>query len=227
MYYGLILIYNILTMKANVIVLLYNKSKNMYIKKNPEQIKQEEKSIIAPEPQKYLPADDFEELEAPHNMLIEKHSRDVRLAWRAPEFEIFKRDQKWYFYILGILLAIIAYAIFTNGLVMAITFILIGVVGYIYIQKDPRTLDFMLTRKGIVAGREIYDFDNLRSFWVFYEEDGLQVISLHTQSYLAPFIHIPIGDQDPTEIRKILLQYIPEEEHKPGIIDTLDRLLGL
>jgi len=160
-------------------------------------------------------------------MLIEKHSRDVRLAWRAPEFETFERDRKWYFYITAILIAIIAYAIFTNGLVMAITFILIGVVGYVYIEKDPRILDFMLTKDGVVAGREIYDFDNIQSFWVFYEEDGLRVISLHTQSYLVPFIHIPIGDQDPTEIRKILLEYIPEEEHKPGMMDTLDRLLKL
>ncbi len=198
----------------------------MYIKKNKQQAEQE-KIITAPEPQKYLPVDDFSELEAPRDMLIEKHSRDVRLHWRAPEFEIFERDQKWYLTITGILIAVVAYAIFTNGLVMAITFILIGVVGYIYIEKEPRTLDFMLTRDGVVAGREIYDFDNIQSFWVFYEEDGLRVISLHTQSYLAPFIHIPIGDQDPTEIRKILLEYIPEEEHKPGIMDTLDRLLRL
>ncbi|HAT74113.1 MAG: hypothetical protein US30_C0006G0010 [Candidatus Moranbacteria bacterium GW2011_GWF2_36_839] len=214
-------------MKANISMLLYNKSKNMYIKRNQEQKEQEEKMITAPEPQKFLPPDDFSELEAPHDMLIEKHSRDVRLHWRAPEFETFERDRKWYFYITAILIAIVAYAIFTNGLVMAITFILIGVVGYIYIEKDPRTLDFMLTRDGVVAGREIYDFDNIRSFWVFYEEDGLRVISLHTESYLAPFIHIPIHDQDPTEIRKILLEYIPEEEHKPGMMDTLDRLLRL
>jgi len=199
----------------------------MYIKRNKEQKGQEEKTITAPEQQEFLPPDDFSELEAPHDMLIEKHSKDVRLYWRAPEFELFERDQKWYLTITAILIAIIAYAIFTNGLVMAITFILIGVVGYIYIEKDPRTLDFMLTKDGVVAGREIYDFDNIRSFWVFYEEDGLRVISLHTQSYLAPFIHIPIGNQDPTEIRKILLEYIPEEEHKPGIIDTLDRLLRL
>jgi hypothetical protein len=85
----------------------------------------------------------------------------------------------------------------------------------------------MITRDGVVAGREIYDFDNLKSFWVFYEEDDLRVISLHTKSYLAPYIHIPVGDQDPSEIRHILLDYIPEEEHKPGAVDTLDRILRL
>jgi hypothetical protein len=214
-------------MKANSVVVLYNKRKNMYIKKSEEKINQEEKLLEKQESQKFLPPDDFEELESPHDILIEKYSKDVLIHWRAPEFETFERDRKWYLYISAILIAIVAYAIFTNSLVMAITFILIGVVGYIYIEKDPRILDFMITKNGVVAGREIYDFDNLKSFWVFYEEDGLRVISLHTESYLAPYIHIPIHDQNPVEIRRILLQYIPEEEHKPGMTDTIDRLLRL
>jgi len=199
----------------------------MYIQKNKEQIEQEEKLLKNQESQKFLPSDDFSELEAPHDMLIEKYFKDVFLHWRAPEFEIFERDRKWYFYMSAILIAIVAYAVFTNSLIMAVVFILFGVVGYIYINKEPRILDFMITREGVTAGREIYSFDNINSFWIFYEEDGLRVISLHTQSYLAPYIHIPIADQDPSEIRRILLQYNPEEEHKPGMADTLERLLWL
>lgn len=196
----------------------------MYIKRSKEQTTQEERKIIAPEPQKFLPPDDFPELEAPHDMLLEKQPKNVRLSWRGFEFEATEKDQKWYLTISAILIAIIAYAIFTNGLVMAITFILIGVVGYIYIKKEPRILDFMITRDGIIAGREVYDFDNIKSFWIFYEED-LRVVSFHMESYLMPYIHIPIHNQDPLEIRKILLEYIPEEEYKPGIADALDRLL--
>jgi hypothetical protein len=199
----------------------------MYIKKSQEEIENEKKLISERERPMFLPSDDFEELEAPHDMLIEKHSKDVLISWQAPEFEIFERDRKWYLYISFALILIVAYAIFTNGLIMAITFILIGMVGYIYIHKTPRIMDFMITKDGVIAGREIYDFENIKSFWIFYEEDGLRVISLHTESYLAPYIHIPIHDQNPEEIRKILLEYIQEEEHRPGAIDTLDRLLRL
>lgn len=151
----------------------------------------------------------------------------TRLSWRAPEFEKYARDRKWYFYITAVLLAVIAYAVFTNGLIMAITFILIGMIGYIYIHKEPRVLNFMLTEDGVVAGREIYDFENMQSFWIFYEEDGLQVISFHTHNYLLPYFHVPIHDQDPTQIREILLDYLPEEKHEPGIMEILDRILHL
>ena len=155
------------------------------------------------------------------------HLKDAFLHWRAPEFEVSSRDRKWYFYVTAVLFAIVAYAVFVDALIMAITFILIGMVGYIYIQKEPRTLDFALTEDGVVAGREIYEFDNLKSFWIFYEEQGLQVISFHTNSYLLPYIHVPIHDQDPTEIREILLDFLSEEKHEPGIMEVLDRVLHL
>lgn len=200
----------------------------MYIKKDNEEISQKEKLFKENQnSQKLLPPDDFEELESPHDMQIEQHSRDVVLHWRAPEFETFERDRKWYLIVTIILLAIIAYAIFTNGLIMAITFILIGVVGYIYIGKKPRVLDFMITKDGIIAGREIYEFDNLNSFWIFYEPEGTKVVSLHTNSYLLPYVHIPIDDQDPVKIREILLAHLSEEKHEPGMTETLDRLLRL
>ncbi len=167
------------------------------------------------------------QLNQPKNKLIEEYSEDVFLHWQAPEFETFPRDKKWYIYLAFLLIAIIAYAIYTNGIIMAITFILIGVVGYIYINKEPRTLDFRITYNGIIVGREIYLFDNIKSFWIFYEPNKIRVISLHLESYLTPYIHIPIDDQDPVKIREILLNYVSEEKHEPGLVETLERLLKL
>lgn len=152
---------------------------------------------------------------------------DVILRWKAPEFEIMQRDKKWYIYCIIALFIIISYALYTNSLIMAITFILIGTVGYVYVSKEPRIYTFLITEDGIVAGREIYEFDNLESFWIFYEPEGTRVISLHTKSYLLPYVHIPIHEEDPVKIREVLLKYIPEEKHKPGAEDTLSRLLKL
>jgi hypothetical protein len=166
-------------------------------------------------------------LESPHDALIEEFSADVILHWRAPEFEVLERDHKWYITISAILFLIVGYAILVNAIVMAITFILIGVVGYIYIHKEPRVLNFMIVEKGLVAGRDMYEFENLQSFWIFYEPDKTGLISLHTKSYLSPFVHIPIHDQDPARIREILVKYIPEEKKEPGVYEILSRLLKL
>ena len=188
----------------------------MYVKKNSNG------RLLRPDRQ-----EEREMLPMPHDMLIEEHSEDVFLAWRAPEFEKFERDRKWYFVVALILAAIVSYAIWTNSLVMAITFILIGVVGYVYVEKEPRELYFAITPDGVIAGREIYEFDSLISFWIFYEPGDIKVISLKTKSHLAPYVHIPIHDQDPVAIREILLDYIEEEKHEPGLMEVMDRLLRL
>jgi hypothetical protein len=84
----------------------------------------------------------------------------------------------------------------------------------------------MITEDGIVAGREIYEFDNLKSFWIFYEPGEPKVISLRTKNNLNLHVHIPIEDEDPVKIREILLKYIPEEKQKPELADVLNKFLG-
>ena len=170
---------------------------------------------------------DQEQEKTPIRQTFHDSLNETLLSWHAPEFEVLERDRKWYFYITGLLLLIVSYAIFTNSLLMAITFIMIGVVGYIYINKEPRILNFRITDEGIVAGNEMYEFDNLKSFWIFYEPDSVQIISFHTGSYLLPYVHVPIHDQDPTSIREILLEHLAEEKHEPGMLEVLDRILRL
>jgi len=158
---------------------------------------------------------------------MEEENRGVVLHWRAPEHEINVKGRKWYLYILLLLAAIVAFAVYTDSPVMAITFIMIGVVGYIFIGKEPRILDYAVTHEGVIAGREIYEFDNMHSFWIFYEPEGVKVISLHMQNKLIPFIHIPVHDEDPVRIREVLMEYIPEEKQEPSLVDTFERLLGI
>jgi hypothetical protein len=171
----------------------------------------------------------FEEtlLESPHDMMIEEHSEDTLLHWLAPEFETYEKSGRWYLIASLIIASIVIYAIITNSIIMAITFILIGVVGYIYLQKEPRILDFSITHDGIVVGQEIYDFDNIKSFWIFYEPGMMKVISLRVKGRFMPYVHIPIHDQDPVQIRAALLKFIPEIKQELNAVDTIEKLLHL
>lgn len=166
-------------------------------------------------------------LESPHDMMIERHSRDVLHSWEAPEFEVYERDRRWYIIATLILAAIIIYALISNSPIMAITFILIGIVGFIYIQKEPRILEFSITHEGILAGNELYEFDNISSFWIFYEPPERKIISLHMKGKLVPFIHIPVHNENPVELRHILMDFIPEVKQEPSLVDAAERILRL
>jgi len=161
------------------------------------------------------------------NETLEKVLENSLMHWQAPEYEKYEKGRRWYLYAALVLLAIIGYAVYTNSPIMAITFILIGVVGYIFINREPKTIGFAITRDGIIAGREIYEFDHIKSFWIFYEPHDIKVVSLHTKSMFMPFVHIPIHEEDPVEIRRILLEYTPEVKQDPSLVDTFERLLGI
>ena len=155
------------------------------------------------------------------------HRGEILHAWQAPEFEVYEKSKTWYL-LGGIFLSlIIIYAIFTNGPIMAITFILLGIVGFIHLEKEPRVIDFVITSKGILADNQMYNYDNINSFWIFYEQPNIRIISLHTKAAMLPYVHIPLTDEDPVRIREILLTYIPEIKQEPSLIDALERALHI
>lgn len=147
--------------------------------------------------------------------------------WKGTEFEKREKNHKWQFTAAILLAAIIGYAVYTNSPIMAITFILIGVIGYIHLQKEPRIMSFHITEEGVAAGREIYEFEEIHSFWIFYEPPQMKVLSLHMKGKFVPFIHIPLHDEDPVKIRSILMDFIPETKHEMTLADSLERILGI
>ncbi|EKE10580.1 MAG: hypothetical protein ACD_15C00238G0001 [uncultured bacterium] len=162
---------------------------------------------------------------------IENSSRSktgkILFQWNAPEFEVYEKSARWYTIAGLFILAMVAYALYTNGPIMAITFILIGIVGYIYLQKDPRVITFSITTKGVIADKEMYLYENINSFWIFYDPPHTKTISLHTNASMLPFVHIPFRDEDPVKLRELLIKNVPEIKQDPGLIDAIERFLHI
>lgn len=162
-----------------------------------------------------------------NEQIIPNNIGEIIHKWQGLEFEVYEKSARWYFVGTAFIFLLVAYALYSNSPIMAITFILIGIVGYIYSQKDPRTITFAITSKGVLADKELYFYDNINSFWIFYEHNHSKVISLHTKASMLPYVHIPIGDEDPVEIREALVKRIPEIKQDPGLIDALERFLHI
>jgi hypothetical protein len=162
-----------------------------------------------------------------HSQYIKDHLQDVVIHWRGPEFEHYPHDRQWYVGAALVLCAIIVYAIFTNGIIMAIVFILVGLTGYLLLSRPQKVIDFAITYDGVLIGDEMYDYDNIKSFWIFYEPPHTRVISLHLKGQVRPYLHIPLHQIDPVVIHENLSQFIPEIEQEQSIIDTIERLLRM
>ena len=124
------------------------------------------KPKIKPAPRNNLPAE-IGKNDSPRRS--ESEAGEPFFSWEAPEYEHFEKHPKWYWVMGAVLLAIVVYALITNAILMAITFILIGMLGYIYAEREPRVIKMEIIPDGIRADNYFYDYNDVRSFWIFYE----------------------------------------------------------
>jgi hypothetical protein len=151
----------------------------------------------------------------------------VLLSWTALEHDPFELGPKSQVIATIALILIIAWALYTNSPIMAITFILVGITGYLLHIAEPKIYHFAITTRGILAHNEFYDFGTVQSFCIHTEPplDGL--LSLHTQGRLVSHVHIPLGDLDQSTVRLYLREHTREEPHDPSIIDIFEKLLHI
>lgn len=150
-------------------------------------------------------------------------TNELLINWKALDFEKKERPRNWYIAVFVILVLLVAYALFTSNLLMSILFILFGAVLYLYEKKQPQLFDFAITQEGVIAHNNLYEFDSLDSFWIFYEPGGKKILSLKSKKNYIPYIHIPLGNINPVEVRELLLDFIPEEKQDESLIDMFER----
>lgn len=148
-----------------------------------------------------------------------------KIEWTASEFRKYKKNKNWFILPTIIALAIFITAILLKNFLLAIAIILATFVVYTYTLKEPRKIKFSISGRGIQIDKNIYRFEDLRSFWVFYEPPEIKEISLRSKKMFMPYVRIPLGDQNPVEIRRLLLKFLPERKHTESITDEWARKL--
>lgn len=165
--------------------------------------------------------------EEEHSPYLKEHPENVLVQWRGPEFEHYPHDRQWYMGALVVLCLIIVYAIFTDSIIMAIVFVLIAFTGYLHLSRPQKVIDFAVTYDGIVAGSDLYRYDDIVSFWIFYEPPHTRIISLHMKGHFRPYLHIPLHQVDPVIIHKQMTKFLPEIRQEQNLVDTFERLLRM
>jgi len=146
--------------------------------------------------------------------------------WQAPEFEKKAKTKSWFIIpaIITIVLGIIALLI--ENILFLIFIILAFLVFYIYANKEPRIIKFKIDEKGVEIDDRLHEFDSLRSFWIFYNPPDEKELSLRSKKTFLPYVRIPLADENPNEIRKFLLKFLPERRHRESLIDVWMKRAG-
>ncbi len=159
------------------------------------------------------------ETEQPENQNI----APTKIEWVAPEFIKYKKGKKWFITAGLIALTILIIAVLTKNFLLAVATIFASLAVYVYSLKEPREIKFSISGKGVQIDNQIHRFENLKSFWIFYDPPEVKELSIRSKKTFIPYIRIPLDDQNPAEIRKFLLRFLPERIHKESIIEILAR----
>jgi hypothetical protein len=132
------------------------------------------------------------------------------LTWTAPSHIHHRRSPGWYLIFLLVSIGLIAYAIYTNSIITAITFFLIITVVLILSSERPTVTTYKITKTGISAGKISYPYKIIKKFWIVYNSET-KTLNLETTAYLNNKVILQIGKQNPAMLKKILGQYLTED----------------
>jgi hypothetical protein len=135
-----------------------------------------------------------------------KTNEPREFEWETAEFEKTEKEKSWFIMPAIIAIILCVFALITDNPLFVVLVIAGFVSFYIYARKSPRIVKFRIDEKGVEVDGRLHEYTDLRSFF--------------------PYLRIPLDKENPAEIRKFLLRFIPEKRHKESLIDILMKRIG-
>lgn len=187
-------------------------------------VKKDEIKVISQKP--VFKKEKIEEKKESAGSVFPTKKEDVVIEWKTPEFEKYEKSNNWFLAVIAIAAALILIFVFTGNFVAAITFVILAIVLFYFSQKNPPESYFALTKDGVIINKNLYPYKYLESFWIIYNPGETKTLYIKSKKMFVPLLALSIGDQNPTRIREILLEYLDEnkEEEEP-LSDKIARKL--
>jgi len=158
--------------------------------------------------------DNNEELESVSQTANGPDFGEVFATWQFREFVQHERGRLWYLIFSLVIIGLLIFSYTSQNPLFAIIMIL-GLIVYVISEKrGPRTIEIALTEDGLILHNKFIDYEELDSFYIIYYPPAVKNLYLQPRNSFKPLITIALEDQNPVEIRRVLLAYIPEDLEK-------------
>ena len=149
-----------------------------------------------------------------------------KIEWSAPEYDHHRKNADWFWGLGIVTVAVFIASLLLKNFLFGLFALLAGFSLALYSARKPEMAEFVIDHRGIKINKTLYDFENLKHFWVHYEPQYKKELILESNKTFMHHITIPLANENPVEIREYLLQYLPEEKIEESLIDILGKLLG-
>lgn len=151
------------------------------------------------------------------------------ISWKFPEFVKYQRGKLWYV-IAGLIAgAVLLHAFITANFLFAVIVVLAAMLWVFQSRRNPEELELIIARKGIKVGNSFYQYNTFKNFWIIYNPPETKTLYLKFKNTIRPILSVELKDQNPLEIREILLQFLEEDLDKEDELpsDTWKKILKI
>lgn len=154
----------------------------------------------------------------------------ILAQWTFSEYEKHQRGPAWYVITVGMAVGLIYYAISTANLLFALMILLLAIILFAHHRGEPLTLYCTIYETGVQVGDRYFLWRELQTFAMVYEPPMVKRMYLYPKKALLRHeLSIPLQNQNPLQIRSILLDYVAEDLEKDAEspTDTAARVFKL
>ena len=147
-------------------------------------------------------------------------------SWEFMEFQTHERGVVWYGVVILLYSALLFFTLISANFLFTIILVISGITFVFISLKKPKKIKFAIYQDGITLDELFYEFKDLYQFWLVYDPPEIKTLYIESNGFLVRKILIPLEDQNPIQIREILLSYLKEdlEREDEDFVDTLRRL---
>ena len=145
-------------------------------------------------------------------------------SWQSPEFVRYKKDNKWLVYFISVALVlsvVLGFMHIWSGVVLVV----VAAIVFITLSEvHPKAISSAVYAEGLVIDGKVYNYEQIKSFWISHGD--LPKVRFQLVGRFAGIVTMPLGEEDPEQIRLFLAKHLPEEEDRgEDMTDIINRII--
>ncbi len=149
------------------------------------------------------------------------------IAWNAPEGVRVQRGAVWYILFAIVLVGLMALAILVfKNWTFTILLPIMAVALFVLSNKNPQTINYAISPKGIYIADTLHDFSEFRAFGLLHENNQHSILLLPVKRF-SPGLTIYFSEAEGEKIVDMLGARLPMQEIKPDALEKFIRLIKL
>ncbi|RJP45634.1 hypothetical protein C4587_00585 [Candidatus Parcubacteria bacterium] len=146
------------------------------------------------------------------------------LEWQAPEFEYREKNVAWYWISIIIAAVVLGAAVWQGNFLFGFFVVLAEILVLVWASREPRTVRFALTDKGIGIDKQaVRPYDQISHFTVSEGGPEWMLLKVSFRRRVRPDVAVRVPRDKIEDIVKLLASFAPQREAEDSLLDALEQ----